>query len=112
MKRIALTGGIATGKSYVLAKLRDHGIPTIDADDIVHQSLESGTPTSEAIVRMFGSDVANADGSIDRASLARKVFADPTARLRLEAIVHPGVYETIRQWFERVRAPVAFASIP
>jgi dephospho-CoA kinase len=110
--RVALTGGIATGKSYVLAQLRERGIPVIDADHIVHEALGPNTPTTEQILREFGAAVLKADGSVDRAKLGEKVFAAAEARLRLEAIVHPFVYETILNWFEAGKAPIGVASIP
>jgi dephospho-CoA kinase len=110
--RVALTGGIATGKSYVLARLRERGIPVIDADRIVHEALGPSTATTEHILREFGTAMLNTDGSVDRARLGEKVFADAEARLRLEAIVHPLVYETILNWFEADRAPIGVASIP
>jgi dephospho-CoA kinase len=112
MIRVALTGGIATGKSYVLSRLRHLGVPTIDADDIVRQSLSPGTPTSTAIAARFGSACLRDDGSVDRALLAKIVFADVDARLALEAIVHPGVYETIRAWFDAGDRLFGVASIP
>jgi dephospho-CoA kinase len=110
--RVALTGGIATGKSYVLAQLRERAIPVIDADAIVHEALGPNTPTTQNVVREFGTAVLKADGSVDRAVLGEKVFADAQARLRLEAIVHPLVYETIRNWFEAGQPPIGVASIP
>jgi dephospho-CoA kinase len=112
MVKVALTGGIATGKSHVLAQLSDRGIPTIDADSIVHQALEARTPTTDAIVLAFGHAVLQTDGRVDRPVLAAKVFTDSRARLRLEAIVHPVVYEEIRRWFDTVDKPTAVASIP
>ncbi len=112
MLKVALTGGIATGKSYVLARLKDRGIPTIDADDIVHEALGPGTPTAAAIAAQFGRVVLKPDGSIDRALLAARVFAHPETRRQLEAIVHPVVYETIRAWFDTLDRPMGVASIP
>ena len=112
MLRIALTGGIATGKSYVLRHLRERGIPAIDADEIVHDAMAPGTPTTRAIAFEFGAAVLAADGSVDRAVLGRQVFADAAARLRLEAIVHPMVYETIRGWFDDGDRPIGVACIP
>jgi dephospho-CoA kinase len=112
MLKVALTGGIATGKSYVLLKLRERGIPTIDADDIVHAAFEPNTPTTKNVVLEFGHAALQSDGSVDRAVLASKVFADAEARLRLEAIVHPVVYEEMRKWFDSVDGWVAVASIP
>ena len=69
MLKVALTGGIATGKIYVLARLKDRGVPTIDADDIVHEALGAGTPTTSAIATQFGSGFLKPDGSVDRALL-------------------------------------------
>jgi dephospho-CoA kinase len=112
MLKVALTGGIATGKSYVLLKLRERGVPTIDADDIVHEALGSNTATAKAIAIQFGKSILKKDGSVDRARLAGVVFADADARLRLEAIVHPWVYEAIRDWFATGRQPFGVASIP
>jgi dephospho-CoA kinase len=112
MLKVALTGGIATGKSYVLARLKDRGTPTIDADDIVHEALGPGTPTAHAIAAQFGRIFLKPDGSIDRTLLAGPVFSDPQTRRQLEAIVHPVVYETIRNWFETLDGPMGVASIP
>jgi dephospho-CoA kinase len=112
MLKVALTGGIATGKSYVLARLKHRGIPTIDADDIVHEALGPGTPTAHAIAAQFGRIFLKPDGSIDRSMLAGPVFSDPQTRRQLEAIVHPVVYETIRTWFDTLDHPIAVASIP
>jgi dephospho-CoA kinase len=112
MLKVALTGGIATGKSYVLARFKDRGIPTIDADQIVHDALGPGTPTARAIATQFGSVFLKPDGSIDRSLLAGRVFTDRDMRLRLEAIVHPVVYEAIQTWFDTLDGPIAGASIP
>jgi dephospho-CoA kinase len=112
MLKIALTGGIATGKSYVLAELLDRGVPAIDSDDLVHELFEPNTPTTQAIALEFGRAILLASGRVDRAALGAKVFADPAARLRLEAIVHPVVYEKLQAWFASVERPMAVASIP
>ena len=110
--RVALTGGIATGKSYVLDRLKHRGVPTIDADDIVHGMLGSNTAVSRAIVAQFGMDILTPDGGVDRPLLAGKVFSNPAARRQLEAIVHPSVYDAIRAWFDSLDKPVGVASIP
>jgi dephospho-CoA kinase len=109
---VALTGGIATGKSYVLSRLRDRGVLAIDADEVVHEALGPGTPTTKAIATQFGSVFLKADGSIDRTLLGVKVFSDPESRLQLEAITHPVVYETIRKWYETLDRPMGVASVP
>lgn len=114
MRRVALTGGIATGKSRVLSRLAALGVPTIDADRLAHAVLEPGTPGAAAVLRRFGAGVLTPDGRIDRGALARIVFADSAARTDLEAIVHPAVYDAIDQWFTRLppATPFAVADIP
>ena len=89
----ALTGGIATGKSTVAGMLREHGIPVIDADALVHALLEPGGAAVEPVVRAFGEAVRADDGGVDRARLADRVFQDEAARRLLERIVHPLVRE-------------------
>jgi dephospho-CoA kinase len=93
--RIALTGGIATGKSYVLDRLRERGVPGLDADDIVHGVMAAGTEATTAIAARFGGEILAADGSVNRAKLGPIVFADAAARRDLEAIVHPAVHRSI-----------------
>ena len=95
MRRVALTGGIATGKSYVLEQFRRRGIPCLDSDALVHGVQAPGTEATAAIAARFGAGVLAADGSVDRAKLGPVVFADPAARRDLEAIVHPAVYRAI-----------------
>ena len=112
MLKVALTGGIATGKSYVLARLNDRGVPTIDADAIVHDALGPGTDTTRAIAAQFGSALLKPDGSIDRPLLGTRVFADAETRLRIEAIVHPVVWETIVKWYDALDRPMGVASVP
>ena len=95
MLRVALTGGIATGKSYVLGQFRSRGVPCLDADDLAHGVTAAGTEATAAIAARFGSDVLGPDGAVDRTKLGPIVFADPAARRDLEAIVHPAVYRAI-----------------
>ena len=92
---MALTGGIATGKSYVLVRFQRLGVPCLDSDALAHGVTAAGTEATQQIAARFGADVLAADGSIDRRKLGPIVFADPAARRDLEAIVHPGVYRAI-----------------
>src|SRR6478672_6002968 len=94
MLRVALTGGIATGKSHVLGEFRKRGVPCLDADELAHGVEAAGTEATRAIAARFG-DVLAADGAVDRRKLGPIVFADPAARRDLEAIVHPAVYRAI-----------------
>jgi len=113
--RVALTGGIATGKSHVRAALATSGVPTLDADAIVHDLLGPGTAVTGAVLERFGPGVARPDGGVNRRALGRIVFADDEARAALEAIVHPAVYERIAAWLEgqaEAGALLAVADIP
>jgi dephospho-CoA kinase len=96
MLKIALTGGIATGKSYVLDRFRQHGVPCLDADELAHGVTAADTEATTAIAARFGADILAADGSVDRRKLGPIVFADPSARRELEAITHPAVYRAIQ----------------
>jgi dephospho-CoA kinase len=95
MLKVGLTGGIATGKSYVLGRFRAHGIPCLDADALAHGVTAAGTEATEAVAARFGTEVLDAAGAVDRRKLGPIVFADAAARRDLEAIVHPAVYRAI-----------------
>jgi dephospho-CoA kinase len=84
-----LTGGIASGKSAVAARLRERGVPVIDADQLAREAVAPGTDGLAAIVKVFGADVLAPDGALDRKKLAAAVFTDPEKRTTLNAIVHP-----------------------
>ena len=114
MVRAALTGGIATGKSHVLAAFARLGVPTIDADTLAHGVIAAGTPGAAAVVSRFGASIRLADGSIDRRALGVIVFDDVAARRDLEAIVHPAVYNAIDRWFQEQADAIdlAVADIP
>ena len=115
MLKVAVTGGIGTGKSVVLAQLAACGAPVVDADVLVHEALRGGTPAAAEIRARFGEAVVAAGGDIDRARLGAIVFQDEQARRDLEAILHPAVYRAIEAWMgvqEAGGAPVAVAEIP
>jgi len=88
--KAGLTGGIACGRSTLSAVFRERGMLVLDADSVAHSLLAEGGGAVEPVVQAFGSSV-RAGGSIDRSSLGRIVFADPGARARLEAILHPRI---------------------
>jgi len=115
VRRVALTGGIASGKSYVRARFEALVVPTIDADGLARDAVAPGTAGLAGVVAHFGQDVLQADGSLDRQRLAQIVFADPEARRALEAVVHPEVRRATNQWFASLDAekvPYAIADIP
>jgi dephospho-CoA kinase len=114
MLRVGLTGGIATGKSYVARRLRSAGIPVVDADVLAREAVAPGTAGLQAVVDRFGPAVLAEHGTLDRARLAEIVFRDETARRDLEAIVHPRVRAAIdRFWSDRAPGTrFAVADVP
>lgn len=91
--RVGLTGGVASGKSTVAGMLVDLGAVVIDADAIAREVVAGGTPGLAAVVAEFGEELLTEDGELDRPAMGRLVFNDEAARRRLEAIVHPLVFE-------------------
>jgi dephospho-CoA kinase len=104
MLRVGLTGGIATGKSYVVSVLRELGCEAIDADEVAHAMIAPGGPAYDEVVGEFGPEILGAGGVVDRGRLGAIVFADPERRARLEAIVHPQVIAAQERWLAEVAA--------
>jgi dephospho-CoA kinase len=109
-----LTGGIATGKSYCIARFASLGVPVIDADVLAREAVAPGTPGLRAIADRFGAGIVHPDGTLDRAALARIIFTDAAARADLESIIHPDVYRRIREWSVNLppHTRLAIADIP
>jgi len=101
MLKVGLTGGIACGKTVVRRRIEERGIPTLDADAVVHRLLQSGTDVTREIAEIFGDAVIAPDGSVDRKALAAIVFNDEQARRNLNAVVHPAVWREIERFFEQ-----------
>lgn len=114
MVRAALTGGIATGKSFCLAAFAALGAATIDADRLSRDAVAAGSTGLSRVIERFGKSLLRSDGSLDRAALGRIVFTDRAARADLEAIIHPEVYSRIREWSANLPAGtrLAIADIP
>ena len=115
VRRVALTGGIATGKSYVRSRFELLGVPTIDADTLARDAVAPGTPGLTEVVRRFGPDICDSTGALDRKKLGAIVFSDADARQALERIIHPFVREMTDKWFaslDPARYPFAIADIP
>jgi dephospho-CoA kinase len=111
MKRLGITGGIASGKTAVAGMLREMGFQVIDADGLGHSVIEPGTRAYEEIVAEFGAGVVGADGRIDRGKLGAIAFADAEKLKRLNAIVHPRVEEEmVRQFAEWEKSGVKDAA--
>ncbi|MBI2885454.1 MAG: dephospho-CoA kinase [Candidatus Omnitrophica bacterium] len=113
---VGITGGLGTGKSTVAALLGRRGALVIDADQVAHEVMAPRRAAWRTIRRVFGAQVLEADGRINRAALAQRVFRDPRARRRLEAIVHPRVFREIRRRLRQAktsgRVRVAVVEIP
>jgi dephospho-CoA kinase len=114
IRKIALTGGIATGKTYVATRLREAGVPMVDADVLSREVVTPGSPALAAIRKRFGPDAVRRDGTMDRIRVGQIVFKDKRARLDLEAIIHPAVVKAINDFFATLpkRTPFAVADIP
>ena len=97
---IGLTGGIASGKSTVLQHLRQAGYSVIDADKLGHKVLEQGNPGYNKVVKCFGNEILNPDGSVNRTALGRIVFVDAEKLKQLNEISHPIIAEMIQKKFE------------
>lgn len=96
--RLAITGGIACGKSVVGTLLARRGIPVRDADDLAHEALERDRAVRAAVEEEFGAGILGEGGAVDRHRLGAIVFADAAARSRLEAILHPPVLRRLHEW--------------
>ncbi len=95
---VAITGGIAAGKSTALEAFRRHGAATISSDEIVHRIYERDAEVREAVLARFGDGVIGRDGAVDRAAIAARVFGDPEALRWLEALLHPKVLQEYTAW--------------
>lgn len=103
MRVLGLTGGIGSGKSAVAAMFEQLGAEVIDADQLARDVVEPGQPALAEIVNAFGPDILRHDGRLDRAKLARIIFADAAARSRLNAITHPRIRERMDEEVSRRR---------
>lgn len=101
MTQVGLTGGIGSGKSEVARLLAERGAIVIDSDVLAREAVARGTDGLIAVVEEFGDGVLTSDGDLDRPALGERVFADPPARERLEAIIHPRVRERAAQIVEQ-----------
>jgi dephospho-CoA kinase len=115
MKVLGLTGGVGMGKSTSAQLLRDRGIRVVDTDDLARQVVEPGQPALAEVQEAFGSEIIGQDGQLRREELARRVFADAAARVRLETILHPRIRALWRAQVETWRTeghPLAVVVIP
>jgi len=97
---IGLTGGFGSGKSTVAGMLRDLGARVIDADKVAHQLYQPGTPAFDEVVQAFGREIVGERGEIDRKKLGQKVFSNPQALKRLNAVLHPRISHRVKETLE------------
>ena len=109
---VAITGGVASGKSTVDALFRARGVVVADADIAARDAVAPGSDGLAEVVAEFGTGVLDATGQLDRPAMRRRVFADADARRRLEAIIHPRVREALRDLCRAATSAYAIASIP
>jgi len=109
---IALTGGVASGKSAVSRRFEKLGIGVYDADMAAREVVAPNSAALAEIEFVFGAGVLNADSSLDRRAMRERVFADPDARRRLEAIIHPRVRAWLRRRVGMDRGPYCMLAIP
>jgi len=110
--RIGLTGGIASGKTFVADMIAELGVPIIDTDEIARQVVARGQPALAEIVAEFGTGILTQNGELDRNSLRRTVFEDESRRRRLEAIVHPRIRELTLQASKAAIGPYQVLVVP
>lgn len=112
MLKIGLTGGVASGKSSVAALFAAHGVPILDTDRIARELVAPGQPALAEIAARLGPEALNADGTLNRPWLRRRIFTDAAARRMLEAILHPRIRAEVRRRLEGLHAPYALIVIP
>lgn len=112
MLRLALTGGIASGKTTVCNLFATVGIPVVDADLIARQLVEPGSEGLAALVKHFGSAILDNAGHLDRALLRKRVFADVQERNKLDTILHPLIYAAIDVEVANLRGSYCLIAIP
>ncbi len=112
MLRIALTGGVASGKSTVAQLFVALGAKLIDTDQVARDVVAPGSPVLQKIVERFGTEALTTDGTLDRARLRQIVFADPAARADLEAIMHPAIRTRVAQLSASAGGPYQMIAVP
>ncbi|MEE3288079.1 MAG: dephospho-CoA kinase [Pseudomonadota bacterium] len=112
MLKVALTGGIGSGKTTVTNRFRELSVPVFDADEVSREITRTGEPAVNRIAKQFGDSVILSDGSLDRSALREIVFKNPGARRRLEAILHPEIRKRMNRAAARTSAPYGVFSIP
>lgn len=109
---VGLTGGIGCGKTAVAEEFAARGITVVDTDAIAHELTGPGGEAMPALAAAFGAGIARPDGGLDRAAMRRLAFADPAARARLEAILHPLIRQAAEDRCRAAPSPYAILAVP
>jgi len=109
---VALTGGVASGKTAVSDRFAELDVPVVDTDVIAREVVSAGSGGLAAIKAEFGADMITGEGRLDRAALRRKIFDEPGARTRLEDILHPRIAENARRQLAELATPYAILVVP
>jgi dephospho-CoA kinase len=109
---VGLTGGIASGKSTVAEHFIGHGVPVIDADQVARDVVAPGTSGLAEVIAFFGPDYLMPDGHLDRRKLRERVFTQPEQRQKLEAMLHPRIKQSLRDWRDSLTAPYGILMAP
>ena len=112
MLRIALTGGIGSGKTTASDYFRKLGVPVIDADETSREVTQAGQAAVQKIADVFGDSVLDCDGNLNRAALRHIVFGNPESRKQLESILHPEIRQRMNEVATRTQSPYCLFSIP
>ena len=109
---VALTGGIASGKTLISDEFAKLGVPIVDTDIISREIVEPGQPALKKIEQEFGADFIDRDGRLDRTSLRALIFSDPNARVKLESILHPRIREKVDKALAKLTTTYCILVIP
>lgn len=112
MVRVVITGGIACGKSLFCEFLQQHGILTLDSDEISHQLVEANGEALPELVKEFGSGILDKNGGLNRPLFAKTVFTDFSARQRVNSILHPMIRQKINTWLAEQKDHLTAVAIP
>jgi dephospho-CoA kinase len=115
MIKVALTGGVASGKSTVAALIQEAGLPVLDSDTIAREVVAPGKPAWQALRQSFGREFFGPDGTVDRQALARHVFTRPQARQELNRILHPWIARELQErlaLYQSQGVPLVVVEIP
>lgn len=112
MMRVALTGGVASGKSSAAAEFRRLGVPVIDADQVARDIVRPGSAALSSLVKLLGPGILQNNGDLDRSAMRRMIFSDAALRARAEAVLHPEIERGINKALQKVDAAYAIVEIP